>query len=757
MSRGVPRKPLQDRHYSSSTDDEGSDHDSAEAERRQPASTNEEGSEHESAEAERGKLSPIDEQGSDHDAAEAEGNYINEGGEGSQTRPTGQSTSVDEEVRNHESAEAEGSNENEHQETNQTRPPSNDFSFARAAQVFATDVRTAWNRFELDRIPREGTSPTPIVEQGSTAIYHAPSILQFYFTNTPPGIHTASTIDHPTDNRTPSVSNKQSSPGGDTRNPRKRKRSGTDDDDEDQEIQGPVDALLAVIEAGMLSHADREILLAALDSEEIPGDEEVESGGERESVGAEIRGERENWEDGARDSDDGDIRSDKGGSGDIEEEAHTEESPDGDTIIVRKPRNQQSRTQDETENVTRGHTLSRSGGRSQRRAGSSGWEEDVYGSSVSSTGRHRPDTCARRDDQSVADDDANQSEGDESDQLPEDEVHQTPRQPHGRSTSGRNWYYASGPETTTVSATVDASNILSDAADGRRLSRQSRQNSVAASGHAAGAGHAVSAQRHVEERRVSTHPGQQNNQADTRTPSRPNRGIRGSPEKQRATLPSIPEERPTGRRHIPAPHNPGMTSKRKRQDRVNKMPARPRSLSPASQDQDMAAMGIGTLPTQTDTEAEEEEESGEGKVMETIPEERSDGDESENDDAKGSKENTIQRHPEQIDRDPGEPESKKKKIDALQRPFKLHRKVRNNPRVADRKKATEEEEAPSAGSEGSSSSLSSPPSELELEGKLELEEELESEEEQPPVKPPAKRQKTRRRGRDEELDDYDAW
>ncbi|KAI6815948.1 hypothetical protein KC340_g12546 [Hortaea werneckii] len=694
MSRGVPRKPLQDRHYSSSTDDEGSDHDSAEAERRQPASTNEEGSEHESAEAERGKLSPIDEQGSDHDAAEAEGNYINEGGEGSQTRPTGQSTSVDEEVRNHESAEAEGSNENEHQETNQTRPPSNDFSFARAAQVFATDVRTAWNRFELDRIPREGTSPTPIVEQGSTAIYHAPSILQFYFTNTPPGIHTASTIDHPTDNRTPSVSNKQSSPGGDTRNPRK----------------------------------------PALDSAEIPGDEEVESGGERESVGAEIRGERENWEDGARDSDDGDIRSDKGGSGDIEEEAHTEESPDGDTIIVRKPRNQQSRTQDETENVTRGHTLSRSGGRSQRRAGSSGWEEDVYGSSVSSTGRHRPDTCARRDDQSVADDDANQSEGDESDQLPEDEVHQTPRQPHGRSTSGRNWYYASGPETTTVSATVDASNILSDAADGRRLSRQSRQNSVAASGHAAGAGHAVSAQRHVEERRVSTHPGQQNNQADTRTPSRPNRGIRGSPEKQRATLPSIPEERPTGRRHIPAPHNPGMTSKRKRQDRVNKMPARPRSLSPASQDQDMAAMGIGTLPTQTDTEAEEEEESGEGKVMETIPEERSDGDESENDDAKGPGENKKQRHPEQIDPPPREPESKNKKTDSPPGLLKSHLKATGSPRVADRKKATEEEEVPSAGSEGSTSSLTDLT--------------LESEEEQPPVKPPAKRQKTRHLGRD---------
>ncbi|KAI7459309.1 hypothetical protein KC351_g17748 [Hortaea werneckii] len=742
MSRGVPRKPLQDRHYSSSTDDEGSDHDSAEAERRQPASTNEEGSEHESAEAERGKLSPIDEQGSDHDAAEAEGNYNNEGGEGSQTRPTGQSTSVDEEVPNHESAEAEESNENEHQETNQTRPPSNDFRFARAAQVFATDVRTAWNRFELDRIPRDGTSPAPIVEQGSTAIYHAPSILQFYFTDAPPRIHTESNNDRPTDNRTPSVSNTQSSPGRDTQTPRKRKRSDTDEDDEDQEIQGPVDALLAVIEAGMLSHADREILLAALDSAEIPGDDEVEDGGERESVGAEIRGERENWEDGARDSDDGDIQSDKGGSGDVAGEAHTEESPDGDTIIVRKPRNQQSRTQDETENVTRGHTLSRSGGRSQRRAGSSGWEEDVYGSSVSSTGQHRPDTCARRDDQSVADDDANQSEGGENDQLPEDEVHQTPRQPHGRSTSGRNWYYASGPETTTRQ--VDTPQVQAML----YLLRDMLKRDVT--------GESPLKQSSVP-RQEEKDPGQQNNQADTRTPSRPNRGIRGSPEKQRATLSSIPEERPTGRRRIPAPHNPGMTSKRKRQDRVNKMPARPRSLSPASQDQDMAAMGIGTLPTQTDTEAEEEEESGEGKVMETIPEERSDGDESENDDAKGSKENTIQRHPEQIDRDPGEPESKKKKIDALQRPFKLHRKVRNNPRVADRKKATEEEEAPSAGSEGSSSSLSSPPSELEFEGKLELEEELESEEEQPPVKPPAKRQKTRRRGRNEELDDYDAW
>ncbi|KAI7087350.1 hypothetical protein KC356_g4245 [Hortaea werneckii] len=690
MSRGASRKPLQDRHYSPPTDEEGSDHDSADAERSRD----------------------------------------NESREGSQTRPTGQPTPVDEGGSGHDSAEAERISHNESRERSQIRPTSNDTSFARAAQVFATDVRTAWNRFELDRIPRDGTSPDPIVEQGSTAIYHAPSILQFYFTNTPPGIHTASTIDHPNDNRASSVSNTQSSPGRDTQNPRKRKRSGTDGDDEDQERQGPVDALLAVIEAGMLRHADRETLLAALDSEEIPGDKEVEGGGEGESVGAEIRGERENSEDGEGGSEDGGIRSDEGGSGDVEGEAHTEESPDGDTIIVRKPRNHQSRTQDETGNVTRGYTLSRPGGRHQQRAVSSSSEEDLYGSSVPPSGRRRPDTHVRRDDQSVADDDANQSEGDENDQLIEDEVHQTPRRPHGRSTSGRNWYYASGPETTTRQ--VDTRQVQAMLC----LLRDMLKRDVT--------GESPLKQSSVP-RQEERDPDQQNNQADTRTASRPNRGIRGSPEKQRATLPSIPEERPMGRPYIPACHNPKRTPKRKRHDRVDKKPARPRSISPASRDEDLAAMGLGPRPAQPGSDDEEEEEDKEDTMMETRPQERSGGDESENDHAEGPGENTTQLHPEQIDRHPREPESTKKKIDVQPGLLKSHLKATADPRVADRKKATEEKKVPSAGSEGSSSSLSDPPSEEE------------SEEEQPPVKPSAKRQKTRHRGRDEELDDYDAW
>ncbi|KAI7507808.1 hypothetical protein KC347_g6591 [Hortaea werneckii] len=663
MSRGASRRPLQDRHHSP----------------------------------------PTDEEGSEHESAEAEGSRDNESRERSQTRPTTQPTPIDEEGSEHDSAEAEGSNDNESRERSQTRPTSNDTSFAQAAQVFATDVRAAWNRFELDRIQREETSPTPIVEQGSTAIYHAPSILQFYFTDAPPKIHTASNIDRPSDDRASSVSNTQNSPGGDTQNPRKRKRSGMDDDDENREKKGPVDALLAVIEAGMLSDADRETLLAALDSEEIPGDKEVEGGGEGESVGAEIRGERENSEDGEGGSEDGGIRSDEGGSGDVEGEAHTEESPDGDTIIVRKPRNQQSRTQDETENVTRGHTLSRSGGRSPRRAGSS---------------------------ESVAVDDADQSEGEEDDELPENAVHETPLRPHGRSSSGRNWYYASGPETTT--GQVDTRQVQAMLC----LLRDMLKRDVT--------GESPLKQSSVP-RQEERDPDQQNGQADTRTPSRQNRGIRDISEKQRATLPSIPEERPMGRPYIPARRNFEKTSKRKRHDRVDKKPARPRSISPASRDEDLAAMGLGPRPTQTDTEAEEEEEIGGGRVMETIPEEQSDGDESEDDDAEGSKENTTRRHPEQIDRHPHEPESRNKKTDAQPGLLKSHLKSTADPRAADRKKATEEEKVPSAGSEGSTSSLSDPPSEEE------------SEEEQPPVKPPAKRQKTRRRGRNEELDDYDAW
>ena len=58
------------------------------------------------------------------------------------------------------------------------------------------------------------------------------------------------------------------------------------------------------------------------------------------------------------------------------------------------------------------------------------------------------------------------------------------------------------------------------------------------------------------------------------------------------------------------------------------MPARPPSLSPASQDEDLAAMGIGTHPTQPDPEEEEAAEESDEGVMETIPEERPSDDES---------------------------------------------------------------------------------------------------------------------------------
>ncbi|KAI7590212.1 hypothetical protein KC316_g3507, partial [Hortaea werneckii] len=287
VSRGLPRRPIQDRRYATSTDEEGSDHDSA----------------------------------------QAEGDNNNESRERSQTRPASQSTPVDEEGSNHESALAEGSNDNSSRRRSQTRPDSNNQSFARAAQTFETAVRSAWNRFELDRIRGDVTPPAPIGERGSTAIYHAPSILQFYFTNTPAGIHTESSTDHPSnhpapsisntqpssgentqnprkrkrsetnddngdqerqgsvdtvlsdhasDNRAPRLSNTQHSAGGITQNPRKRQRSEEDDEDEDPEGLGPVDAVLAAIEGRTLSRADRDILLAALESAEMQGDEEVE-------------------------------------------------------------------------------------------------------------------------------------------------------------------------------------------------------------------------------------------------------------------------------------------------------------------------------------------------------------------------------------------------------------------------------------------------------------------------------------------------
>ncbi|KAI7590808.1 hypothetical protein KC316_g3204 [Hortaea werneckii] len=383
MSRGAPRRPIQDRRYATSTDDEGSEHESEEAERRQPT--------------------PIDEEGSNHDSAQAEGDNDNESRERSQTRPTSQSTPVDEEGSNHDPAQAEGSNDNEsRRRRSQTRPDSIDQSFARAAHTFETAVRSAWNRFELDRIRRDVTPPAPIVERGSTAIYHAPSILQFYFTNTPPGVHTKSNSDHPSDNRAPSISNTQHSPGRDTQNPRKRKRSEGDgdeedpgsqmpvdtalsdhpsdnrapnigntqpsfdgdtqnprkrkrsetDDDEDQEGQGAVDSVLAAIEARTLSRADRDALLAALDSAETQSDEGVERNGEGESNDDDIGEEREVSGDGEGVPDDVEmqgnegvsgygerpqntagIQSDEGGRGDVEGEAHTQESPDGNTIV----------------------------------------------------------------------------------------------------------------------------------------------------------------------------------------------------------------------------------------------------------------------------------------------------------------------------------------------------------------------------------------------------------------------------------------
>ncbi|KAI7471451.1 hypothetical protein KC351_g12132 [Hortaea werneckii] len=713
----APRRRLRDRHYSPPTDEEGSDHDSAEAERRQPASTDEECSEHESAEAERRQPSPIDDQGPDHDSAEAEEHSDNDARQTSQTRPTGQSTSVEEEGSNHVSAKAEGNIDNESRGESQTRLDSNNQSFARAAQMFETRARSAWNRFELDGFQRDGPSPTPIVEQGSTAIYHSPSILQFYFTNTPPAINTESNIEYPNDNRASSISNTQAPPGEDAHNPRKRKRSENDDGDEDPESQGADDTAPSGHPQWSTRHQQRAVLpclMAALGNGESSGDEDVEGNDEGESNGDEIQpdegvqevgeGDRDAQEDegvsgkGERALDDVEMEGHEGVSRDVEGQAHTQEAPDGDTIVVARASNHQSGIQEDTEDITRGRSLSRTEGPRQRGTGSSGSEEDLYGSSVSPSGRRRPVTHEERDDQPVADDVANHSEEEEEDELPADDMHETPPQRHGKSTSGRTgrglYYYQSGPETTTVSAAVDPSNILSDAADGRRLSRQSRQNSLAASGHAEGAGHAVSAQRYVEERRASTRrsshrasrtesivpresplrqssvprqeergPSPQDSQADTGTPSRSNRGTQGSPEKQRATLPSIPEERPVGRPHGPARQNPDKTSKKKRQAGSARMPARPPSLSPALRDEDLAAMGIGTHPTQPGPGEEEAAEEGDEGVMETIPEERSSGDESGDDEAAGSREKTTQRHPH-------EPESKKKKTDAPQKPFK---------------------------------------------------------------------------------------
>ncbi|KAI6998573.1 hypothetical protein KC332_g7316 [Hortaea werneckii] len=706
----APRRRLQDRHYSPPTDEEGSDHDSAEAERRQPVSTDEECSEHESAEAERRQPSSIDDQGPDHDSAEAEEHSDNDARQTSQTRPTGQSTSVEEEGSNHVSAKAEGNIDNESREESQTRLDSNNQSFARAAQMFETRARSAWNRFELDGFQRDGPSPTPIVEQGSTAIYHSPSILQFYFTNTPPAINTESNIEYPNDNRASSISNTQAPPGEDAHNPRKRKRSENDDGDEDPESQGADDTAPSGHPQWSTRHQQRAVLpclMAALGNGESSGDEDVEGNDEGESNGDEIQpdegvqevgeGDRDAQEDegvsgkGERALDDVEMEGHEGVSRDVEGQAHTQEAPDGDTIVVARASNHQSGIQEDTEDITRGRSLSRTEGPRQRGTGSSGSEEDLYGSSVSPSGRRRPVTHEERDDQPVADDVANHSEEEEEDELPADDMHETPPQRHGKSTSGRTgrglYYYQSGPETTTVP-------VL-------KIAKQ--------------------------------------------TPGLPQDRIVGHKVAQRsreciATLPSIPEERPVGRPHGPARQNPDKTSKKKRQAGSARMPARPPSLSPALRDEDLAAMGIGTHPTQPGPGEEEAAEEGDEGVMETIPEERSSGDESGDDEAAGSREKTTQRHPH-------EPESKKKKTDAPQKPFKLILKATGNPRVADQKKATEEDEIPSADQKKATEEEEVPPAGSERDTSTLTGPTLEEEEEQPPVKPPAKRQKTRRHGR----------
>ncbi|KAI7220443.1 hypothetical protein KC365_g12003, partial [Hortaea werneckii] len=510
----------------------------------------------------------------------------------------------------------------------------------------------------------------------------------------------------------------------------------------DEEVEGGVEGDVDAQEDEQVSgdeeeeeeEADTSRGKEVLEGDDIAGGDE----GELDDVGMQanegVSGDGEGPQNGAE------IESNEDGSGVVESQAYADESSDGDTVVVAGRTNHQSRIRDETEDAARGRSLSRTGDRRQRRADSSDSEEDLYGSSVSPSGRKRPETREDRDDQRLADDHANHSEGEEEYELPSDDMHETLPRPHGRPPGGAtvrpSWYYESGAETTTVGASIEESNILPDAADGRRSLRQSRQNSVAASGPAEGAGHAVSAQRQVEERREERDPDQQNTRADTRTSSRTNRRMQDSPGRQRAALSSIPEERPMGRPHIPAHHNPDLVSKRKRQGGFDRTPAQPRSISPASRDEDLAAMGLETHSTQPDSEEEKEEEGGEG-VVEEVPEERSIGDESENDDATGPEENTTQRRPEQINRHPREPESKKKKTDAPPGPFKLRLKVTNDPRVADHKKATEEEEeevAPPAGSEGNTSPLTSLTSD--------------SEEEQPPVKRPKKRQKLRRRGRD---------
>ncbi|GAB1744543.1 hypothetical protein NU219Hw_g1947t1 [Hortaea werneckii] len=648
---------------------------------------------------------------------------------GAQRRPLParrQPAPIDDQGSDHDSAEVGGGNDNESRRRSQTRPDSNYQSFAQAAQTFQTAVGSAWNRFEHYCIRRDGTSPIPLVERGSTAIYHTPSILQFYFTDPPPRIRSESYTDHSSNNPAPSVSNNQPSSGWDTHNPRKRKRSEEDDEDEDSERLGPVDTVIALLEGRRLSRADRDALIAALDSAETPSDEGVEGNGEGESNDDDIGEEREVLGGGESVSDDVEmqgnegvsgygqrpqkdagIQSDEGGPGNVEGEVHTQEFPDGDTIVVRLPRNHQSRNQDGTEDVTRGRGLSRTGSHRQRRAGSSSSEEDLYGSSVSPRARDRPDSHEDRNDQSVADDDADQSEGKGEDELSANNIHETPPRPRGRpngGTAGRSSRsYRSSEEMTTVSATVEASNILG-AVDGRRTSRQSRQNSVAASGPAEGAGHAVSAQRHVEERRILI------SRAPKQTPELLRERTAGckiarKSRESTAALPSIPEEGPRPRSRTATHDNPKTSSKRKRQDQLDSRSTGPSSLSPASAEEDLAAMGLRPRPTQFDS-AEDQD--------------------------------TTQRHHRQIDPHPRQPESKNKSVDERRKPFKLTARTGNVPQGStprNHEEATEEAEGPSAGSEGDTSPLTSLATESE-------------EEEEPPLRRPHKRQKTRHPGRD---------
>lgn len=176
-----------------------------------------------------------------------------------------------------------------------------------------------------------------------------------------------------------------------------------------------------------------------------------------------------------------------------------------------------------------------------------------------------------------------------------------------------------------------------------------------------------------------------------------------------AALPSIPEEGPRPRSRTATHDNPKMTSKRKRQDQLDSRSTGPSPLSPASAEEDLAAMGLRPRPTQFDS-AEDQD--------------------------------TTQRHPRKTDPHPRQPENKNKSVDERRKPFKLTARTGNMPQGStprNHEEATEEAEGPSAGSEGDTSPLTSLATESEEE---------EEEEEEPPLRRPHKRQKTQHRGRD---------